>query len=224
MPAITIILLLTGYCGYFIVTWRNYKNKTHKLYSGSGFCSNIKKLNRFHITGIFLLGLPLVFVNKEAAIFLAGSINIHLQNILVLSSLVILTVFITLKTANTTLSKLYLPAISVVEKSLKFYLPIRVLFILMYEFFFRGVLLAVCIQYAGVEAAIVINVLLYTLMHAFSEKKEIIFCPLFGTILCLLTLWFHSVLPALLLHTTLAVSNEGTILKKITQSTKQYQS
>ena len=183
MSVITIILLITGYCGYFTAAWKIYLNKNHKLYSKAGFCRDIKNLNLLHIIGIFLLGLPLFFLNKQTAIFLSVDLSISPQKILVLSGLVILTVFIARKTAVTTISKFYVPNTSHFEKSIEIYLPVRILFLLIYESFFRGVLLAVCIYYSGIEWAVLINVFLYTLIHAFAEKEEIAFCPLFGTIL-----------------------------------------
>lgn len=70
MPGLIIIFLIIGYCGYFTFIRINYNSKNHKLYSKNGFCRDIKKLNILHITGIFLLGFPLIFLNKQTALIL----------------------------------------------------------------------------------------------------------------------------------------------------------
>ncbi len=222
MSTTTIILLIAGYSGYFIAVWKSSANRNHKLYSKTGFCSDIKKLNLLHITGLLFLGLPLVYINKQTAIFINYAPAMDIKKIFVLLVLVVLTAFIGLKTAIKVSRKLSVSNSPENEKSRWVYLPIRVLFLFIYEFFFRGVLLAVSMYYLNIEWAILLNVILYTLFHFFSEKEEIFFCPLFGGVLCLLTIWFHSVLPALILHTTLSVSHEGYILKKINGSFKHY--
>lgn len=214
MPVIIIILLIISYCGYFAVTWNNYTSKNHKLYSKTGFCRDIKKLNMLHITGIFLLALPIAFLNKQTAIFFSGNIIISSKKLMILSGLVLLTAIIGRRSAITNTGKI--PALNYlkVENQLTGYLLIRILFLFIYESFFRGVLLIVCIHYTGIEWAILINVILYTLLHAFTEIEEIAICPIFGLILCQVTIWFHSILPALLLHIALSVSYEGYILKR----------
>jgi membrane protease YdiL (CAAX protease family) len=224
MSTITIILLIAGYSGYFIAVWKNYSNRNHKLYSKAGFCENIKKLNLLHVTGLLFLGLPLVYINKQTAIFINYAPAIDIKKIFVLLGLVVLTAFIGLKTAINVTRKMRVSNNPENEKLLWTYLPIRVPFLFIYEFFFRGVLLAASMYYLNIEAAVLLNVILYTLFHFFSEKEEVFFCPLFGGILCLLTIWFHSVLPALILHSTLSVSHEGYVLKKINGSLKHYQS
>jgi membrane protease YdiL (CAAX protease family) len=222
MSAITIILLIAGYLGYFNAMWKSCVNRNQKLYSKAGFCSDIKKLNRLHITGLLFLGLPLAYINKQTAIFINYAPTMDIKKLFVLTVLVVLTAFIGLKTAINVTRKL--PALNNPEneKQRWTYLPIRFLFLFIYELFFRGVLLAVSMYYLNIEWAILLNVVLYTLFHFFSEKEEIFFCPLFGGVLCLLTIWFHSVLPALIVHTTLSVSHEGYILKKINEPFKNY--
>src|SRR5688572_18325669 len=54
------------------------------------------------------------------------------------------------------------------------YLLFRTLFLIGYEFFFRGVLLLRILTDAGEEIAIAINILLYALLHCFSNRKELI--------------------------------------------------
>ncbi len=224
MSAFAIIALITGYCGYFAGTWINYLSKTHKLCSKYGICTNLKELNYLHDAGIVLMGLPLVFINRQEAVFLPGVISVDAQRLLVLASLVLLTAYVGRKTAISAAQKL--PGINNPgnARSLFIYLPVRIFFLAVYEFFFRGVLLGVSIYYFDVQWAIILNIALYTLLHFFSGKEELIFCPLFGAVLCILTIWFHSVLPAVILHITLSLSHEGYMLITINQQLKHHRS
>jgi len=224
MSAITIILLVTGYFGYFTGTWINFTNKTHKLCSESGICRNLKKLNYLHDAGIILMGLPLLFLNRQEAVFLPGTLTVNAQKLMVLAGLVLLTSYVGRKSAVSASKKLTETNNLKNAKSILIYLPIRILFLVIYEFFFRGVLLAVSIYCLDTQWAILVNIALYTLFHLFSKKEELLFCPLFGAVLCILTIWFQSILPAVVLHIVLSVSHEGYILKTTNGTPKHYQS
>src|SRR5574339_72395 len=61
--------------------------------------------------------------------------------------------------------------------SLPLYLPlsfvfVRTLFLIVYEAFFRGVMLFVMIEDFGVPAAVIINLMLYVLLHWFDTKER----------------------------------------------------
>jgi membrane protease YdiL (CAAX protease family) len=88
---------------------------------------------------------------------------------------------------------------------------IRTLFLIVYEFFFRGVVLFVIIKDAGITAAIVVNLLLYTGAHWF-DKKERYGSIVMGFVLCGVSIYYHSVWPAILIHLSLALSHEITLL------------
>ena len=88
------------------------------------------------------------------------------------------------------------------------YLLLRVIFLLFYEFFFRGVLLFTFIAETTVLTAIGINILLYALLHCYSNRKELIGTFPFGLLLCVVTLLHHSVWPAVIIHLALAMSHE----------------
>jgi membrane protease YdiL (CAAX protease family) len=100
--------------------------------------------------------------------------------------------------------------------SLPFYLPlsfvcIRTLFLIVYNSFFRGVMLFVMIEDFGVSAAIIVNLILYALLHWF-DKKERYASVLMGIILCSVSIYYHSVWPAIIIHLSLALSHEITLL------------
>ena len=100
--------------------------------------------------------------------------------------------------------------------SLPFYLPpvfiiVRTLFLIMYEFFFRGLVLFVMLEDFGVAVAVGANLILYVLIHWF-DKQERYGSILMGAVLCSVTLYYHSVWPAVIIHLVLSLTNEITLL------------
>lgn len=77
-----------------------------------------------------------------------------------------------------------------------------------YEFMFRGFLLFSCLESFGYWPAIIINICLYSLAHLPKGYRETIGSIFFGFILSFSTLWLGSIWFALLVHITLALSNE----------------
>ena len=100
--------------------------------------------------------------------------------------------------------------------SLPLYLPlafvfIRTLFLIVYESFFRGAMLFVMIEDFGISAAVIINLILYVSLHWF-DKKERYGSILVGFILCSASIYYRSVWPAIIIHLSLALSHEITLL------------
>lgn len=92
-----------------------------------------------------------------------------------------------------------------------YFLLIRTLYLIVYEFFFRGVMLFVMIKDLGLIAAVALNLLFYALVHWFN-RKERIGSVFMGIILCIVSIYYHSVWPAILIHFSLALSHEITLL------------
>jgi membrane protease YdiL (CAAX protease family) len=91
------------------------------------------------------------------------------------------------------------------------YTSVRVFFLIVYEFFFRGVVLFTVIQDAGIITAVLINLALYVFIHWFN-KKERYGSILMGLVLCGLAIYYQSVWPAIAVHVSLALSHEITLL------------
>jgi membrane protease YdiL (CAAX protease family) len=101
------------------------------------------------------------------------------------------------------------------------YAFLRIIFLIVYEWFFRGLLLIGISAWAGIEWSIVINVLLYTIMHSHKSKKEMIGCVPLGLLLCVFTIWWQSIWPAIILHFEIAIMNEWPPLQQIISPQKQ---
>ena len=80
----------------------------------------------------------------------------------------------------------------------------RIVFLIVYEWFFRGVLLITSCEMFGTVNGVIINVLLYTLAHFHKDRKEILGCVPFGLLLCVITIWWQSIWPAVAIHVLLA--------------------
>ena len=83
-----------------------------------------------------------------------------------------------------------------------------VLYILGYEFLFRGVLWFLCSEAFGFWPALIINLLLYFLVHLPQGKFMAMGALPVGIILCLLSQLTGSFIPAFLIHSLIAVLTE----------------
>ncbi len=94
------------------------------------------------------------------------------------------------------------------------YFFIRIIFLIVYEIWFRGFLLTDSINYFGIPVAIAINTFLYTLLNVFAGRKDLSTRIFFGIFLCCLSIWFAAAWPAIISHLAIAITYEATILKR----------
>jgi membrane protease YdiL (CAAX protease family) len=83
-----------------------------------------------------------------------------------------------------------------------------ILYLLGYEFMFRGLLLFTFIPIIGVWPAIVLNITFYVLVHIPKGVRESIGCIPLGLILCVLTIKTGTIWVAFFTHVALALSNQ----------------
>lgn len=95
------------------------------------------------------------------------------------------------------------------------YMVLRISFLVSYEWFFRGIIFFSCVSLWGVFPAIVINTILYAFIHSFSGRKEFLGSIPFGIILCVFTIWWQSIWPAILLHLFLSIPYESILLHRL---------
>lgn len=88
-----------------------------------------------------------------------------------------------------------------------------IVYLMAYEFMFRGFLLFVSVAYLGVWPAIALNVGIYALVHVPKGVKEALGAIPLGILLCIITLQTGGILVALAVHIVLALSNEWFSLK-----------
>lgn len=90
----------------------------------------------------------------------------------------------------------------------RLYFPLRAMFILSYEAFFRGTLFFPVVALFGIAPAIVANTVLYWVAHMHGDKGEKIGALVFGPILCGLAFHHGSIWPAAIVHVALTLSHE----------------
>jgi len=163
------------------------------------------------IAGILFLGIgtTIILVKRDldSNIFIP-SLNKDASPWMIIAAAAILTgTFSAFKKLSPSQEITYYPS----PHSLLSFLSIRILFLLVYEFFFRGALFFMMVEDFGVIAAIIVNIILYVLVHWFN-KEERYGVMLMGGILYSVTLYYHSVWPAVIIHLSLALSNEITLM------------
>jgi membrane protease YdiL (CAAX protease family) len=94
------------------------------------------------------------------------------------------------------------------------YFFVRFVFIACYEIWFRGLLLNYGIDHFGIISAILFNVGIYSLLHIVNGKQEMISCIPFGFLLCFLSIWQGSALPAVVIHLALTITYEFSFYRK----------
>ena len=102
------------------------------------------------------------------------------------------------------------------------FIPIRTLFIVIYEFFFRAVMLFIMIEDMGIVLAVFINLVFYVIVHWF-DKKERYGSVIMGVVLCGITIYSHSIWPAIFIHISLALSHEGLLFIRYKSQIKKSQ-
>jgi membrane protease YdiL (CAAX protease family) len=83
-----------------------------------------------------------------------------------------------------------------------------IVYLVGYEFMFRGFLLFSCLESFGYWPAILINICLYSLVHVPKGATEAFGSLLLGAFLCYLTLFLGSFWLAVFIHVTIALSTE----------------
>jgi hypothetical protein len=62
---------------------------------------------------------------------------------------------------------------------------------------------------------------LYAVLHLHKSKKEIVGCLPFGLLMCVFTVWWQSIWPAIIFHMQLVIINEWPLLQKSISFQKQ---
>ncbi len=82
------------------------------------------------------------------------------------------------------------------------------LYLLAYEFVFRGLLLFNCMEVVGVYWAILINSTVYALAHIFKGRFETMGAFPLGMVFCIITMYTNHFITAFILHAVMAISND----------------
>jgi membrane protease YdiL (CAAX protease family) len=199
----TYYLITICFSTYFIISYvykaLNLRNLERALVAKKG----LLLINLKHVLGILLFGIVFYLIIPDYN-YLINTFEVPELN----TSLLIFTIaFISALLSFKSVKKNLKNKNEVSNYSLSQgwnYFPIRIVFLLSYEFFFRGVLFFTLLELSGFFLAIMITTLLYVLIHIFDAKKEILGAIPFGVVLCLFSFFTNSIWAAFIIHIALS--------------------
>jgi membrane protease YdiL (CAAX protease family) len=220
-------LILNYILCYLVFSITSFLGKSsggYRLFDKEGAVRNAGSLQVLQIAGIFWFGVIPYYISGQSfsKIVFGQEVpgTIAVLPLFLLAGTVILIAFIqSKKLFNAILSKQI--AVKLFSSAFVFrYILVRCLFLFSYEIFFRGYLLMECIQHWGVVYAVIINIILYSLLHVFAGKKEMFACIPFGLLLCTICIWLKAIWPAIALHLSLSLVYEMNLVWKFSKPLK----
>lgn len=221
MPSLHLYLLIViSFATYFIVSWVYKRLGVDNLQKGLLVTHGLHLLNLKHLLGIVLFGVLFYIVKIDLR---------HIVEIIEIPRLPILILFFTLLILCAYISNASIKNNIVdyegsshynISESYIYFL-IRFVFLLCYEFFFRGVLLYVFLELNSLFLAITYSTVLYVVIHVFDSKKEILGAIPFGAVLCLFTYITNSIWYAFFIHVTLSAVYEISLFYYLTLKTSK---
>jgi membrane protease YdiL (CAAX protease family) len=222
---LSVLLILSyaaAYTIFFALLRKTKKMRSNRLFDSRGWAEFPVLLAGLHLGGILLFGIiPLCFHHTSPLIFISREQLGGTSSVLTLLLVILLPVF-GARMAGKEMQPGQWGFIPFNHLFLVIYFLLRIGFILAYECWFRGFLLQDSIAAFGLLPAILLNTLLYALLHLVNDRKEVWGCIPFGLLLCSLCLWQGGVWPAVLIHLTLTLSYEISFLGKV-KAAKQLQ-
>jgi membrane protease YdiL (CAAX protease family) len=177
--------------------------------------NGLRLLNLKHLLGIVLFGI-LFFTLLPELSFLVDSIIIPKLYILIIFFVIL---FLCAYLSKFSVREFEIPNLFKSHYEISnawLYFFIRFVFLLCYEFFFRGVLLFKFLEFTDLPTAILYGTLLYVLIHIFDSRKEIFGAIPFGIVLYLFTYFTNSIWYAFFIHLALSAVYEISVFHCLT--------
>ena len=225
MQAISLLIYFLTYVAMFGLGWMSKINKCHRLFDDDAVMTQKPgMLIGIHLTGIIWLAIaPLLQLNLSVVQVLFGNSVPNIISVFTFGFVFLFAMLVAFKLGKNINSSTDAPSETNQQSRGSLtnrYFIIRALFIISYELWFRGFLLFESIGLIRIPAAVVLNISLYTLLHFFKSKKEILVCIPFGLLLCFLSIYFNAAWPAIILHTGFTLVYELNIYRNHIYSLK----
>lgn len=207
-------VLAICYIIYFLVSCFAWKEDQLNIDGRNGLLPSLRVISCKHLAGIIVLGLPLLVYRRLWLDLLEFERDDASEKIPVVLFLLIAAGLLALGKAKRS-RDLGLPKTATGKpdrSEIYWYLILRAGFLIVYECFFRGLMLTAWVAICGIPVAILINLIFYAGIHVFNGYREMLSCILFGLIVCGLVLWDHSVLPAISVHLVMALIYESYLI------------
>ena len=213
------ILISTSFITYFIVSMVYKKLGIHNLQSALMVNNGLRLLNLKHGLGIILFGIVFYTILPDLR-YLIQIIEIpRLFLLLLFFATLFLSAYLSRVSVKKQLSKIERASCYNLSNA-SVYFMIRFVFLLCYEFFFRGVLLFKFLEYNSLFVAIFYSTILYVLIHIFDSRKEIIGAIPFGIVLYLFAYYTNSVWYVFIIHMALSAVYEISLFYHLTIKNK----
>ena len=221
MKSISVIpILLVSWAIMILIIMRINKKKPGIISYHEIQLSSLKPLSYMHAVSAIVMFFPVIIINQLPGFLLSfpDKINVN-QAMAFLASFGIIGFFPWKKFSNKGKERENISSSSILHISL--YALLRIIFLVVYEWFFRGLLLISFAAWLGINRSIIINIFLYVLMHFHKNKKEMIGCIPLGLLFCAFTIWWQSIWPAIIFHLQIAIINEWPPLQQFILPQKQ---
>jgi membrane protease YdiL (CAAX protease family) len=213
-------LISICFIAYFIISYQykvlNLRNLERALLTDKG----LMLLNIKHLLGILVFGLVFYLIFSDYRYLLNPPEVAGLNIVLLFFLTLIVSAFLSFKSVRKHLVDIKNNSQYSINKAY-LYFVIRLVFLLCYEFFFRGVLFFTILEWNGLGTAIIITTVLYMLIHIFDTKEEVFGALPFGIILCLFSYFTNSIWAAFLIHITLSGVYEVSIFNHLTLNSRK---
>lgn len=204
--------LIAGYVVFFAATWWARHVGGLRFVGDDGFARRGSALIILHAIGIVAFLLP-AFATLGVDVRIFNNTSGWPLVVPVLSA--VLAAAIAFTQARKTSLLLRAKPAGIKRPNATFaasYFALRICFIVVYEWWFRGVLLLFLAATYGLTTSIIVNIILYSAVHIVNGKREALSCIPFGLLLCGLCLWNDAVWPAIVVHLALTLAYEAGVV------------
>lgn len=217
-------IFLAALTVFMVVLYDDYRNKYQNLFTVLLNDLRLQRLNKKHVLGIILFMLPVILNRSQNFTYL----QFHFQNYVVYGVTVLLALLLgfsafvsAINDHKTLVQQSDFLSTPTKFRDALFYLLLRCVFLCCYEWLFRGAFLMQLVFDFSWPVAILLNTFVYVVAHSFSNRKELIGSIPFGIATCTLVLYSGSIIPAIILHLSLAMSYEGFLMYQKATVAKQ---
>jgi hypothetical protein len=215
----TILLLSISYSGLLLLFAWSKKSRSETVLSETVLQGNWSIIHLMHLSAIIVMLIPILFTKQLPFFLLIFPDKISIaQAVAFLTCFGIIGFFPWKKLKQQIDEKNIAPA-TVFQISL--HVSQRIIFLICYEWFVHGLLLVSCCAWLGISQGIILNTVLYMVLHIHKNKKEMLGCIPFGLLLCAFTTWWQSLWPAIIFHLQLAIINEWPDVQKFLSPSKR---
>jgi Type II CAAX prenyl endopeptidase Rce1-like len=202
----TTLLLSISYAGLLLLFGWAKKMKTETVLSETVLHGHWDKMHIMNISATVIMLVPVLFIGQLPLFLFVFPDKISIEKAIAFLSCFGLLGFFPWKKLRQQIDKNNIVPASRLQISL--HVSQRIIFLITYEWFVRGLLLVSCFAWLGLIWGIIINTVLYMGLHIHKNKKEMLGCIPFGLLLCVFTIWWQSIWPAIIFHLQIAIINE----------------